>query len=84
MIFVNKGNEQSSFKNHCLRIKILILVVIFVLLGYGAHKLIRKLINPKASVNHLFLYFLAHFLSIFLLAFLVNFIVLHFSKYLFH
>ncbi|MEI2750682.1 MAG: hypothetical protein V9E88_18250 [Ferruginibacter sp.] len=48
-----------------MRIKILLIVLLFILLGYGAHRLIKKYINPKASVNHLFLYFLAHFLIYF-------------------
>jgi len=47
------------------------------------HKLIRRLINPKSSVNHLFLFFLAHFVGIFILVFLVNLLVLKLARFLF-
>ncbi|MCP9750245.1 hypothetical protein [Ferruginibacter sp. HRS2-29] len=67
-----------------IKIKILAVLILVLVLGYGAHMLIKKFINPRASLNHLFLFFLAHFIAIFTLAFLVNFFILHFSKYLFH
>ncbi len=63
--------------------KLLFILVLVLLLIMGAHWLIRKLINPRQSANHLFLYFLAHFLAIFLMAFLVNFMVLRFYDYFF-
>jgi uncharacterized membrane protein len=62
---------------------ILLILLLALLLGYGMHKLIRKFLNPKTSVNHLFLFFLAHFVGIFILVFLVNLIVLKFARFLF-
>lgn len=62
---------------------ILIILVLAILLGYAMHKLIRRFINPKISVNHLFLFFLAHFVGIFILVFLVNLLVLKFARFLF-
>ncbi|MBC7937846.1 MAG: hypothetical protein H7Y86_21065 [Rhizobacter sp.] len=62
---------------------ILLTLIGALLMGYGMHKLIRKFINPKTSVNHLFLFFLAHFVGIFTLVFLVNLLVLKFARFLF-
>jgi hypothetical protein len=63
--------------------KIFLIFLFIAAMAYGAHKLIRKLINPRQSAGHLFLYFLAHFLAIFLCSFLVNYVVLRFSDVLF-
>ncbi|RYF89404.1 MAG: hypothetical protein EOO03_06130 [Chitinophagaceae bacterium] len=65
-------------------VKILILVVLllFISLGYLMHKLIRRFINPRQSVSHMFLFFLAHFVGIFILSFIINLLVLRFSGFL--
>jgi len=60
-----------------------VILILALVLGYGMHKLIRRFIDPKTSVNHLFLFFLAHFTGIFILVFLVNLLVLKFARFLF-
>lgn len=64
------------------KISILIVLLLFIGLGYAMHKLIRRFVNPKQSLNHLFLYFLAHFVGIFILSFLINLLLLKFSGFL--
>ena len=64
------------------KISILIVLVQFIAFGYAMHKLIRRFINPKQSLNHLFLFFLAHFVGIFILSFLINLLLLKFSGFL--
>jgi len=61
---------------------ILGILVVALLLGYGLHKLIRRFINPKTSVNHMFLFFLAHFVGMFMLVFLIGLLVLKFARFL--
>jgi uncharacterized membrane protein YgdD (TMEM256/DUF423 family) len=63
--------------------KIFLIFLFIAAMAFGAHKLIRRLIDPKQSAAHLFLYFLAHFLAIFLCSFLVNYVILRFSGVLF-
>ncbi len=57
-------------------------MILLILLGYAMHKLIRRFINPKQSLNHLFLFFLAHFVGIFILSFLVNLVIIKLSGFL--
>jgi len=64
------------------KISILIVLVLFITFGYAMHKLIRRFVNPKQSLNHLFLFFLAHFVGIFILSFLINLMMLKFSGFL--
>jgi hypothetical protein len=47
------------------------------------HKLIKRFIDPRASLNHLFLFFMAHFIGIFMLCFLIGLIVIKFKGFLF-
>ena len=65
------------------KITLLLVVVLLIVLGYGMHKLIRRFINPKQSLNHLFLFFLAHFVGIFMLSFFVNLLIIKFGRFLF-
>jgi hypothetical protein len=65
------------------KLTILVVVVLLLVLGYGMHKLIRRFINPKLSLNHLFLFFLAHFVGIFMLSFFVNLLIIKFGRFLF-
>lgn len=65
------------------RLKLLLLVVSIAIAGYAFHKLIRVFINPAASVNHKFLYFIAHFIGIFILSFLVNLFILKTASFWF-
>ncbi|RYD74914.1 MAG: hypothetical protein EOP53_17415 [Sphingobacteriales bacterium] len=65
------------------KLAILLVLILALMLGYAMHKLIRRFINPKTSVNHLFLFFLAHFVGIFIMVFLINLIVLKFAGFLF-
>ncbi len=62
---------------------ILLVLILVILLGYGMNRLIRKFINPKQSLNHLFLFFLAHFVGIFFLSLFVNLLILKFGRFLF-
>ncbi|MFT3981966.1 MAG: hypothetical protein QM687_15980 [Ferruginibacter sp.] len=65
------------------KLAILLILILALLLGYAMHKLIRRFINPRLSVNHLFLFFLAHFIGIFILCFMLSIIVLKFARFLF-
>lgn len=65
------------------KITLLVVLVLLIVLGYGMHKLIRRFINPKQSLNHLFLFFLAHFIGIFILSFFVNLLIIKFAGFLF-
>jgi uncharacterized membrane protein len=65
------------------RLKLLLLILIIAITGYALHKLIRAFINPGASVNHKFLYFIAHFIGIFVLSFLVNLFLLKTASFWF-
>jgi hypothetical protein len=62
---------------------LLLILLISLLLGYGMHKLIRRLINPRSSVNHLFLFFLAHFIGILTLCFFISLLIIKFKGFLF-
>jgi len=65
------------------KLYILFIIVFVLLLGYAVHKVIKRFIDPRKSVNHLFLYFLFHFIAVFILVFLVDFFILKFSATLF-
>jgi len=62
---------------------IILILILALLLGYGLHKLIRRFINPRLSVNHLFLFFMAHFIGIFILCFIISIIVIKLKGFLF-
>jgi uncharacterized membrane protein len=64
------------------KISVLIVLVLFIVLGYAMHKLIRRFVNPRQSLNHMFLFFLAHFIGIFILSFVINLLLLKFSGFL--
>lgn len=66
-----------------MTIGLFIVILLSLLLGYGMHRLIKKYINPRLSVNHLFLYFIAHFVGVFFLSFLIAVVVIKNARFLF-
>jgi len=65
------------------KLKLGLLVLIIIIVAYALHKLIRVFINPATSVNHKFLYFIAHFIGIFVLSFIVNLFLLKTASFWF-
>lgn len=66
-----------------MTIGLFIVILLSLLLGYGMHRLIKKYINPRLSVNHMFLYFIAHFVGVFFLSFLIAVVVIKNARFLF-
>lgn len=65
------------------KLLLLLVMICVLLLAYGLHKLIRKFIDPKASANHAFLFFIAHFIGVFILAFITSLAIIQFRSFLF-
>jgi hypothetical protein len=65
------------------KLTLLLVVILLIVLGYAMHKLIRAFINPKQSLNHLFLFFLAHFVGLCMVCLFVNLLMIKFGRFLF-
>ena len=58
---------------------IISVLIVATLVGFGAHVLIKKMIDPRKNGGTLLLYFLLHFAVIFAICFLINYCIIYIS-----
>lgn len=63
---------------------ILLIVLLSCLAAYGMHIGLKKIIDPKRSLVHLFTFMAAHVGGIFIILFLLNYLLLKYRFWLFN
>ena len=54
---------------------VLLLIIVFMFLGYFLNSWLQKIIKPKQSLGRLFFYFLAVLISVFIVSFFMVFVI---------
>jgi len=54
---------------------VLLLIIVFMFLGYFLNSWLQRIIKPKQSLGKLILYFLAVFIAVFILSFFMVFVI---------